>query len=98
MLAEESPEIVYKEVRELLVQPKGIKLMDEGNKLTICAFVDKFTSKIYGIRKINLWLSKKKGCTFFDLMTISYIAYTVLFWRTIMRFGTESIRRQGCPL
>jgi hypothetical protein len=39
--------------------------------------VDKFVSKIYGIRKINSWLSKKKGCTFFDLMTISDIAYTV---------------------
>ena len=76
-MAKETLEIVYKEVRELLVQPKGIKLMDEDNKLTICAFVDKFVSKIYGIRKINAWLSKKKGCTFFDLMTISDIAYTV---------------------
>ena len=35
MLAKETPEIIYKEVRELLVQPKGIKLMDEDNKLTI---------------------------------------------------------------
>jgi hypothetical protein len=76
-LAKETPEIIYKEVRELLVQPKGIKLMDEDNKLTICAFVDKFVSKIYGICKINAWLSKKKGCTFFDLITISDIAYTV---------------------
>ena len=77
-MAKETPEIIYKEVRELLVQPKGIKLMDEDNKLTICAFVDKFVSKIYGIRKINTWLSKKKGCTFFDcLITISDIAYTV---------------------
>ena len=77
MLAKENPEIAYKEVRELLVNPKGIMLMDAGNMLTICAFVDKFVSKIYGIRKINTWLSKKKGCTFFDLMTISDLAYTV---------------------
>jgi hypothetical protein len=77
MLAKETPEIDYKEVRELLVNPKGIMLMDAGNMLTICAFVDKFVSKIYGIRKINTWLSKKKGCTFFDLITISDIAYTV---------------------
>jgi hypothetical protein len=40
-------------------------LMDASNKLTICAFADKFVLKIYGIRKINSWLSKKKGCTFF---------------------------------
>jgi hypothetical protein len=52
-------------------------LMDEVNKMTICAFVDKYISKIYGIRKINSWLSKTKGYTFFDLMTISDIAYTV---------------------
>ncbi len=77
MLDKESPEIIYKEVQELLVHPKGIMLMDSGNKLTICTFVDKFISKIYGIRKINSWLSKKKGCTFFDLMTLSDIAYTV---------------------
>ena len=51
MLAKESPEIDYKEVRELLVQPKGIKLMDEGNKLTICAFVDKFISKMGDLLK-----------------------------------------------
>ena len=48
-----------------------------SNKLTICAFVDKIVLKIYGIRKTNSWLSKKKCCTFFDLMTISDIAYTV---------------------
>ena len=77
MLAKESPEIDYEEVRELLVQPKSIMLMDEVNKMTICAFVDKYISKIYGICKINSWLSKKKGYTFFDLMTISDIAYTV---------------------
>ena len=77
MLAKESPEIDYKEVRDLLVNPKSIMLMDEVNKMTICAFVDKYISKIYGIRKINSWLIKKKGYTFFDLMTISDIAYTV---------------------
>jgi hypothetical protein len=26
---------------------------------------------------MNMWLSKKKGSTFFDLMTMSEIAYTV---------------------
>ncbi len=57
MLNKDTPEIIYKEVRELLVHPKGIMLMDAGNKLMICAFVDKFVSKIYGIRKINSWLS-----------------------------------------
>ena len=77
MLDKDTPEIIYKDVRELLVHPKDIKLMDAGNKLTICAFVEKFVSKIYGIRNINAWSSKKKGCTFFDLMTISDIAYTV---------------------
>jgi hypothetical protein len=77
MLAKESPEIDYKEVRELLVHPKKIMLMDEVNKMTICAFMDKYISKIYGIHKINSRLSKKKGYTFFDLMTISDIAYTL---------------------
>ncbi len=42
MLAKESPEIDYEEVRELLVQPKSIMSMYEVNKMTICAFVDNY--------------------------------------------------------
>ncbi len=75
MLDKDMPEINYKDVWELLVCTKDIRIMDEGNKLTICTFVEKFVSRIYGIRKINTWLSKKKGSTFFDLMTVSDIAY-----------------------
>ncbi len=77
MLDKDSPEIIYKDVQDLLVHPRDIKLVDAGNKLTICAFVEKFVSRIYGIRKINTQLSKKKGSTFFDLMAVFYIAYTV---------------------
>jgi hypothetical protein len=98
MLAKESTEIFYEEVRELLVQPKSIMLMDEVNKMTICAVVDKYTSKIYGICKINSWLSKKKGCTFFNLMTISDIAYTVAVLENSYEvWDREIIRRTGCP-
>jgi hypothetical protein len=61
----------------LLVQPRELKIVDKGNKLTIFAFVAKFVSRIYGICAINTWLSKKMGSTFFDLMTMSDIAYTV---------------------
>ena len=70
-------EIDYKDVQELLVQPRELKIVDEGNKLTIFAFVAKFVSRIYGICTINTWLSKKKGSTFVDLMTMPDIAYTV---------------------
>jgi hypothetical protein len=52
-------------------------MIEESYKLTIFAFVEKFVSRIYGIRQINTWLSKKKGSTFFNLMTVSDIAYTV---------------------
>jgi hypothetical protein len=77
MLDKDVAEINYKDVRELLVPPKEFKIIGEGYKLTIFAFVAKFVSRIYGICMINMWLSKKKGPTFFDLMTISDIAYTV---------------------
>ncbi len=77
MLDKDMAEINYKEVQELLLQPRELTIVDNGNKLTIFAFVAKFVSRIYGIRTINTWLSKKKGSTFFDLMTMSNIAYTV---------------------
>jgi hypothetical protein len=70
-------EIKFKDIRELLVRPNEFKMIEEGYKLTIFAFVAKFVSRIYGICKLNTWLSKKKGSTFFNLMTISDIAYTV---------------------
>jgi hypothetical protein len=62
---------------QLLVQPRELKIVDEGNKLTIFAFVAKFVSRIYGICTINMSLSKKKGSTFFDLVTMFDIAYAV---------------------
>jgi hypothetical protein len=72
-------EINYKDVQELLVHPKEFKIIEERYKLmlTIFAFVAKFVSRIYGICMINTWLSKKKGPTFSNLMTVSDIAYTV---------------------
>ena len=77
MLDKDVAEINYKDIRELLVCPKEFKIIEEGYKLTILAFVAKFVYRMYGIRMINMWLSKKKGSTFFDLMTISDFAYTV---------------------
>ncbi len=77
MLDKDVAELNYKDVRELLVHPKEFKIIEEGYKLTIFAFVEKFVSGISGICMINMWLSKKKGSASFNLMTISDIAYTV---------------------
>jgi hypothetical protein len=77
ILDKDVAEINYNDVQELLVRPKEFKIIEEGCKLMIFAFVARFISRIYGIRMINTWLSNKKGPTFFDLMTISDIAYTV---------------------
>ena len=77
MLDKDLAEINYKDLQELLVQPRELMIVDKGSKLRIFAFVPKFVSRIYRICTINTWLSKKKGSTFFDLMTMSDIAYTV---------------------
>ena len=69
--------IDYKSVREFLVYPRNQNLQDEIKKKIIFVFVSKFLSRIYGICMINAWLSKKKGSTFFNLMTMSDFAYTV---------------------
>jgi hypothetical protein len=77
MFNKDLPEIDYKDIQELLVRPRELEIVDKGNILTIFAVVAKFVSRIYGICTINTWLSKKKGSTFFNLMTMSDIAYTV---------------------
>ena len=67
----------YEEAREWFVNPTSKMLQDINIRKEIYLFVSKFVSRIYGIRMINAWLSKKKGSTFFDLMTMSDFAYTV---------------------
>jgi hypothetical protein len=51
-------EINYKDVQELLVHPKEFKIIEEGYKLTILAFVVKFVSRLYRICMINTWFSR----------------------------------------
>ena len=67
----------YEEAREWFINPTSKMLQDINIRKEIYLFVSKFVSRIYGIRMINAWLSKKKGSTFFDLMTMSDFAYTV---------------------
>jgi hypothetical protein len=64
MLDKDIAEMNYKDVQELLVCPNEFKMIEEGYKLKIFAFVVKFVSRIYRICKINTLLSKKKGFTF----------------------------------
>jgi len=75
--SERAERINYKEARKWFVKPTSNMLQDIDIKNMIYLFVAKFVSRIYGIRMINAWLSKKKGSTFFDMMTMSDFAYTV---------------------
>jgi hypothetical protein len=97
MLDKDIPEINYKDVRELLVCPKEFKMIEESYKLTIFAFVDKFVSRIYGIRQINMWLSKKKGSNFFDWMTVSDIAYTVAVLENSYEVWDQDHKKKRMP-
>ncbi len=60
MLDKDLAEIVYKVVWELLVQPRELKIVEKGNKLTIFACIAKFVSRMYGIHTINMWLRKRR--------------------------------------
>ncbi len=53
MLDKDIAEINYKDIQKLLVCPKEFKIIEEGYKLTIFAFVAKFVSRIYGICMMN---------------------------------------------
>ena len=87
--------IDYKSVREILVYPKNPNLQDEIKKKIIFVFVSKFVSKIYGVRMINAWLSKKKGCTFFDMMTMSDFAYTVAVLENSYEVWDQEIKKEN---
>ena len=94
MLDKDIAEINYKDIQELLVRPKEFKIIEEGYKLIILAFVAKFISRMYGIRMINTWLSKKKGSTFFDLKTISDFAYTVAVYENSYEVWDQEYKKK----
>ncbi len=64
-------------MRDLLVNPTQLQLMDKPNKDKIFHFSAKFVSRLYGTRTIAKWMSKKKDSSFFDMITMLDIAYTI---------------------
>ncbi len=68
---------LYTGMRDLLVNPTPLKLMDKQNKDKIFHFLAKFVSHLYGTCTIAKWMSKKQGDSFIDMITMSDIAYTI---------------------
>jgi len=65
------------EFHKVLREPKYQDLYDAANGMKVCRFVDKYVSRVYGARAVSAWLTKNKGKTFLDMITMSDIAYTV---------------------
>ena len=63
--------------KKIVEKPEYKDLIDNVVGMKICRFVDKYVSRVYGTRAISAWLTKNKGKTIFDLITMSDIAYTV---------------------
>ncbi len=64
-------------MRDLLVNPTPLQLVDKPNKDKIFRFLAKFVSRLYRMHTIAKWMSKKKGSSFFDMITMLDIAYTI---------------------
>ncbi len=60
-----------------MVNPTPLQLMDKQNKVKIFHFLAKFVSHLYRTHTIAKWMSKKKGASFFDMITMSDIACTI---------------------
>ncbi len=68
---------LYTGMRDLLVNPTPLKLMDKQNKDKIFHLLAKFVSCLYGTSTIAKWMSKKQGDSFIDMITMSD---TQLMW------------------
>ncbi len=64
-------------MRDLLVNPTPLQLMDKPNRDKIFHFLAKFVSCLYRTHTIAKWMSKKEDSSFFDMITMSDIAYTI---------------------
>ena len=62
---------------KIVQEPKYQNLYDASVGMKICRFVDKYVTRLYGTRAVSAWLTKNKGKTIFDMITMSDIAYTV---------------------
>ena len=65
------------ETHKLMMRPRYFHLSDKLNREKICRFVDKYVTKLYGLRQITSWASTHKKMPIFDMITMSDIAYTV---------------------
>ena len=60
-----------------MMRPIYYHLSDILNRQKIHCFVDKYVTKLYGLRQITSWASTHKKMPTFDMITMSDIAYTV---------------------
>jgi hypothetical protein len=60
-----------------MMRPRYFHLSDKLNREKICRFVDKYVTKLYGLRQIRSWASNHKKMSIFDMITMSDIANTV---------------------
>jgi hypothetical protein len=65
-----------KDVQTMMKNPKVFHLGDEINRKKMCYFIDKYVTRLYGSRHIQLWATKNQNRTIFDLIKMSDLAYT----------------------
>ncbi len=57
----------------VLAEPASIAT----KKKIVCHFVEWYVSRLYGVQTIQAWLNKNKGLHFFQMFTMSDVAYTL---------------------
>jgi hypothetical protein len=57
----------------VLAEPTSIAT----KKKMVCHFVERYVSRLYGVRAIQAWVNKNKGLHFFQMFTMSNVAYTL---------------------
>ena len=61
----------------MMKNPKVFHLGDEMKRKEICYFIDKYVTRLYGSRHIQLWAARNQNKTIFDLIKMSDLVYTV---------------------
>jgi hypothetical protein len=66
-----------KDVQTMMKNTKVFHLGDEMNRKKIRYFIDKYVTRLYGSRHIQLQAAKNQNKTIFVLIKLSDLAYTV---------------------
>ncbi len=81
----------------MMKNPKVFHLGDEINRKKIYYFIDKYVTRLYGSRHIQLWATKNQNRTIIDLIKCQIWCTQLLSLKIAIKSGNSVMREEMYP-